>query len=75
MRPISDKRARLESVAPFVKDGTVIFPERGCEELIEQIVNFGSEEHDDLVDAFVYMVLGVINKPVAKGGVGRPDAI
>ena len=75
MRPISDKRARLESVAPFVKDGTVVFAETGCEELIEQIINFGSEEHDDLVDAFVYVVLGIINRPVARTGVGRPDAI
>jgi predicted phage terminase large subunit-like protein len=75
MRPISDKRARLESIAPFVKDGTVLFCEKGCEELIEQIINFGSEEHDDLVDAFVYLILGLINKPVVKGGVGRPDAI
>lgn len=75
MRPINDKRARLESVAPFVKDGTVLFCEVGCEELIEQIVNFGSEEHDDLVDAFVYLILGLINKMKAKGGVGRPDAI
>lgn len=75
MRPIQDKRARLESVAPFVKDGTVLFAEQGCEELIEQIVNFGSEEHDDLVDAFVYLILGLINKLKAQGGVGRPDAI
>lgn len=75
MRPINDKRARLESISPFVKDGTVLFCEVGCEELIEQIINFGSEEHDDLVDAFVYLILGLINKPVAKGGVGRPDAI
>ncbi|MDF1498537.1 MAG: hypothetical protein P1P85_04265 [Patescibacteria group bacterium] len=48
MRPITDKRARLETVSPFIIDGTVLFPEVGCEELIEQLVGFGIEEHDDL---------------------------
>lgn len=75
MRPINDKRARLESIAPFVKDGTVMFCEQGCEELITQILNFGSEEHDDLVDSFVYLVIGLLNVPTVKSGVGRPDSI
>jgi len=68
MRPITDKRARLQSVAPFIKDGTVLFPESGCEELLEQLLGFGSEEHDDLVDALVYLILGLINKKRSKGG-------
>lgn len=62
MRPITDKRARLESVAPYVKSGFVQFPENGAEDLIQQIINFGVESHDDMVDAFVYMVLGLVNK-------------
>lgn len=67
VRPISDKRARLQSVAPFVKNGTVLFPETGCEDLIQSIINFGVEEHDDDVDAFVYLVLGLMNSPSARG--------
>lgn len=47
MQPVSDKRARLNSVSHFIKDGTVVFAEEGCEELINQLVNFGIEEHDD----------------------------
>ena len=29
-----------------------MFPETGCEDLIQGIINFGVEEHDDDVDAF-----------------------
>lgn len=47
-----DKRARLITAAPYIKNGTVLFPETGCEELIMQILGFGSESHDDLVDSF-----------------------
>lgn len=73
MRPVSDKRARLQAIAPYVKDGTVMFPENGCEELIGSIINMGVEEHDDDVDAFVYMVMGLINKsqPIAVERIDR----
>lgn len=67
MRPVTDKRARLQSVAPFFLDGTVLFPEQGCEELIQSIVNFGVEEHDDDLDACVYLVMGLVNKSKTKG--------
>lgn len=66
MRPVTDKRARLQSVSPFIKDGTVLFPEQGCEDLIQSLINFGIEEHDDDVDALVYLILGLIPKPVAR---------
>lgn len=35
----------------------VLFPETGCERLIEQLVGFGVEKHDDLVDAFTMALL------------------
>ncbi len=71
IKPISDKRSRLQAVAPYIKDGTVLFPELGCEELIDQLIGFGTEEHDDLVDALVYLILALINKPqVSAGGKG-----
>jgi predicted phage terminase large subunit-like protein len=74
MRPITDKKARLETVAPFIIDGTVMFPESGCEELIEQLVNFGTEEHDDLVDALVYLIMGMMKRRTFKN-IERPDRI
>ena len=56
-----DKRARLSLVSQFIKNGNVIFPKKGCELLINQIVNFGVEKHDDLMDAFVLLVMYVID--------------
>lgn len=48
----SDKRARLMSISNLIPTGRIIFPEEGAEELIENLVGFGKEKHDDLVDAF-----------------------
>ena len=56
-----DKRARLSLVSQFIKNGNVIFPKKGCELLINQIVNFGVDKHDDLMDAFVLLVMYVID--------------
>lgn len=55
----TDKRARLKLAAPFIENGMVLFPKTGCEALIEQLTGFGVEEHDDLVDAFVHLILGI----------------
>jgi len=51
-----DKRERLDSVTFMIKHGKVFFPKEGAENLIQQLVYFGVEKHDDLVDAFT-MVL------------------
>lgn len=48
MRAGSDKRARLESVASFIQNGTILFPEKGCEQLLTQMLFMGVESHDDL---------------------------
>jgi predicted phage terminase large subunit-like protein len=60
IHPSKDKRARLRIAATYIKNGTVRFPRRGCEDLLIQLFGFGSEEHDDLVDALVYMILGLV---------------
>ncbi len=57
----TDKRARLRSVSVFVQNGMVVFPETGCEDLITQLTGFGIEKHDDLCDAFVYLVQKLMN--------------
>lgn len=51
-----DKRSRLVLTANLIKTGQVLFPREGAEELIQQIVHFGVEKHDDLADAFVNVV-------------------
>ena len=43
MKPQGDKRARLQVVAPYIKNGTVLFPGAGCEQLLGQIFNLGVE--------------------------------
>src|SRR5689334_10770972 len=59
MHPIKDKRARLRVAARYIKNGTVKFPRTGCEQLITQLLGYGGEKHDDLVDSLAYLILGV----------------
>lgn len=51
-----DKRARLSLQTPRIKNATVLFPRIGAEQLIQQLLGFGVEKHDDLVDAFTMLV-------------------
>ncbi len=62
MRPIKDKRARLRVAAIYIKNGTVRFPQTGCEDLLLQLFGFGVEEHDDMLDALVYLILGLVGQ-------------
>lgn len=66
MKPTGDKRARLRTVATFIQNGMIEFPDKGCEDLIDQLLGFGIEDHDDLVDAFVYMIMGLVNLGTQK---------
>lgn len=66
MHPIKDKRARLRVAARYIKNGTVKFPRTGCEALINQLLGFGAEKHDDLVDALVYLILGVAGEAIEQ---------
>lgn len=58
-----DKRSRLVLTANVIKTSRVLFPREGAEELIQQIVHFGVEKHDDLADAFVNAVSSMIERP------------
>jgi predicted phage terminase large subunit-like protein len=65
-----DKHARLRAVSFLVQDGKVLFPEKGAEVLINQLVGLGIEKHDDLADAFSMLLAQVIEKSHrAQGGV------
>ncbi len=61
-RPFQDKRTRLMQVTPFLEAGQVFFPETGCEDLINELVNFGLERHDDLADAFAMLLTHFIDE-------------
>lgn len=57
----TDKRARLIAVSSYVENGTVLFPKKGCEDLILQLTGFGIEAFDDLVDGFVLLMQGLLS--------------
>lgn len=56
-----DKRSRLVLTANMIKNGQILFPRHGAEELIQQIVHFGVEKHDDLADAFVNLANSLLD--------------
>lgn len=58
----SDKRARLSLVSSLIQSGKVLFPLYGAEKLISQMTGFGTESHDDLMDAFCILVLSVLEQ-------------
>lgn len=49
---VTDKFSRLSAVSLLLESGKVFFPRTGAKELIQQLVGFGREKHDDLADAF-----------------------
>jgi hypothetical protein len=52
--------------ARYIKTGVVKFPRKGCEQLITQVVGLGIEKHDDLCDALVWLILGVIGDGIEE---------
>ena len=56
----NDKRARLISISELIRSGRILFPKHGSEKLIEQVVGFEMEKHDDLSDALVILVSAVM---------------
>ncbi|HSX25315.1 MAG TPA: hypothetical protein VLG69_05090 [Candidatus Andersenbacteria bacterium] len=66
-----DKRSRLAMTSHYIKNGTVIFPRHGAEELISQLTGFGVEKHDDLADAFSLLILKLVEEYLAMSS-GSP---
>ena len=60
--PKGDKRTRLALTSMAIKSGMIKFPRQGCGRLIEQLVHFGVEKHDDLADAFSLLVNAIFDK-------------
>jgi len=63
-----DKRSRLALTSYYIKNGIILFPKRGCEELIAQLTGFGVEKHDDLADAFSLLILKIIEEHGSSTG-------
>jgi predicted phage terminase large subunit-like protein len=64
-----DKRSRLSMTSALIQNGTILFPRKGAEELIQQLVGFGVEKHDDMMDAFTLL----INKLTEEDNEERPN--
>lgn len=52
----------MQVVAPYIKNGTVLFPRSGCEQLLAQIFNLGVEAHDDLCDGLTTLLQGLVDQ-------------
>lgn len=63
-----DKRSRLTTVTHLIQQGKILFPAKGAERLISQLLGFGVEKHDDLVDAFTIVGHQAIklNTPISQ---------
>lgn len=59
----ADKTARLSQTTNWIQSGKVLFPKKGAEVLVRQLLGFSTEKHDDLVDAFSMLVLQLIGSP------------
>jgi len=64
VRVTSDKRSRLSMAGSYVQIGKVLFPRKGCEDLITQLLGFGIEINDDLVDGFTILVNKIFESQV-----------
>lgn len=67
IKPKGDKRTRLALTSTSIKSAIIKFPRQGCEQLIEQLVGFGVEKHDDLADAFSLLVNTTLDKHSHEG--------
>lgn len=61
--PMGDKSTRLKLTTPFFKNGLIHLPQEGSKLLRQQLLGFGSEKHDDLVDALSMIILEQSRKP------------
>jgi len=61
-----NKAERLTLVTPLIKKGQILFPKEGAEKLVQQLIGFETEKHDDLVDAFssaILTAIKIVNTP------------
>lgn len=68
--PVGSKESRLSVVSPYIKNGNVFFPQKGAEELIRQLIGFGTEKHDDLVDALIIAISKTLSQRERSLGLG-----
>ncbi len=70
VRSSEDKFERLSAVSYLIESGKVLFPEKGAEQLINQLIGFGTERHDDMVDALSMLLLKIAESDCRTGSFG-----
>ena len=70
VRILGDKRERLASLTHLLPSAKVLFPRHGAELAIQQLIGFGVEKFDDLVDSFTLLIHKII-----ENNHGKPDII
>ena len=59
-----DKYERLSLAAPLIQNGGVLFSKTGNTDLIKQLLGFGVEKHEDMVDSLVMVILYALEKNI-----------
>jgi predicted phage terminase large subunit-like protein len=57
-----DKRARVILISPLIQSGQVLFPRYGAELVIKQLVGFGVQRFDDLLDALTILIMQILKR-------------
>jgi len=60
IKTLGDKRSRLSLAGPLIQNN-ILFPSKGAEDLIRQLIGFPAERHDDLIDSLL-IALSYIQK-------------
>jgi len=61
-----DKREKIGLTSYLVKAGIILFPLKGAEDLIRELVNFDFEENNDLADAFAILVHKAVENNIKR---------
>lgn len=56
-----DKYTRLSMTKSWISNGIILFPNQGAGELISQLLYFGTERYDDLVDSLTLFFLKMLD--------------
>lgn len=63
------KETRLRIVKPIFSNKQIFFPRMGAEVIVREITGFGTERHDDLVDATTVSITYAMNMVMSAPGV------
>ena len=63
------------TTAPAIQSGNILFPKMGCEDLLIQMLGFGVEKHDDLVDALTLLMLKLISEDSSANPLVFPGSL